>query len=338
MGQEKPKTLIALAAFLVILLLAPLWVSNHVLSILILVLFQAYAGQAWNIMMGFAGQLSLGHSLYIGLGAYAAGALYVNFHLGAWLGVFLAVLICVLVGALIAFLGFRFSIQGVYFALLTIAFAELTRILFEHFEWVGATAGLFIPVENRHNLDLLNLRGPPTLFYYVILFLTFATLLLARLLLNSRLGYYWRAIREDPEAAQTLGINVFRYKMYAVMLSAGLTGIAGVFYVFYYNNLFPYSIFSMHRSIELIFGTILGGVGTLFGPILGAFVLVPLGEGISDLTEGFQIPGITQIFYGLCVMAIVLFQPNGIWPRLYVALGFQPTPSDDPSEEKESTL
>src|SRR6185436_19941437 len=187
----------------------------------------AYAGQAWNVMMGFAGQLSLGHSLFVGVGAYAAAGLFVHCGIAPWIGVWLAVALCVALGALIGALAFRFGIGGVYFALLTIAFAEFTRIGFDHIDWLGGPGGLFLKVAQRDSIDLLNFRGPPLMYYYAILFLTAATLALCAWLLKSRAGYYWQAIRENEEAAQALGINTFRWKMLAVALSAAMTSVSG---------------------------------------------------------------------------------------------------------------
>ena len=194
-----------------------------------------------------------------------------------------AVVISALAGAFIGFLAFRFRIAGVYFAILTIAFAEFARIGFDHFSWVGGSAGFFLPVANYAANDLWNLRGRPVMFYYVMLALTLAALVLCHLLLKSRIGYFWQAIREDEEAARALGIDTFRYKMIAVVLSAGMTSIAGVFFAFYYNNLFPEQVFHISRSIELILAPIIGGIGTLFGPIIGAFLLTGLAEAIFEL-------------------------------------------------------
>jgi branched-chain amino acid transport system permease protein len=310
-----------LGVFAAALVIAPLFVSNYVLSVLIIVLYFAYVGQAWNLMIGFAGQLSLGHALFVGIGAYASAALFVHFGVGPWIGMFVAVALSVLVGCIIGYLGFRFSIRGVYFALLTIAFAEFTLVIVDHIPWLGSTGGLFLPVANRDRIDLLSLRGSQVMFYYVILTLTGAALVLCRLLLNSKLGLYWQAIREDQESAEAIGVHLFRYKMIAVAISSGLTGIAGVWYAFYYNNLFPETTFSTAKSIELILGTVVGGVGTLFGPILGAFILTPLGEVLTHLTEDLKIDGIKTFFWGLCVAAIVLFRPAGLWPWLSTLLG-----------------
>jgi branched-chain amino acid transport system permease protein len=316
-----PRALVLLGLFAAALVIAPLFVSSYVLSVLIIVLYFAYVGQAWNLMIGFAGQLSLGHALFVGIGAYTSAALFIHFGIPPVIGVFAAIALSVLMGCIIGYLGFRFSIGGVYFALLTIAFAEFTLVVVDHVSWLGSTGGFFLPVANRNRIDLLNLRGSQAMFYYVILALTAAALLLCRLLLNSKLGLYWQAIREDQQSAEAIGVHLFRYKMIAVAVSSGLTGIAGVWYAFYYNNLFPDTTFATGKSIELILGTVVGGVGTLFGPILGAFILTPLGEVLTHLTAGMKVDGIKTFFWGVCVAAIVLVRPTGLWPWLASLLG-----------------
>jgi branched-chain amino acid transport system permease protein len=312
---------VGLAILLVLLIAAPALLGGYGLSILILVLYFAYVGQAWNIMMGFAGQLSLGHALYAGLGGYVAAGLYFHYGIGPWLGVFAAVAVAVAAGSIVGYLGFRFSLAGVYFALLTIAFAEFTRIGFDNWEWTGGSGGLFLRVE-RGVVDLANLRGGPVLFYYVILALAVGAFVLCRVLLESRLGRYWLAIREDAEAAQAVGVPVLRCKMLAVMISAALTAVAGVWNAFYYNNLFPETAFAMGRSIEMTLAPIIGGLGTLFGPFVGAVVLTGLGEVFTAAGDRLDIPGIKQIFYGLALLLIVMYRPAGVWPWLATRLGF----------------
>ena len=156
------------------------------------------------------------------------------------------------------------------------------------------------------------------MFYYVMLAFTVAAFLLCRYLLRSRIGYFWLAIREDEEAARALGIDTFRYKMFAVVISAGMTAVAGVFFAFFYNNLFPEQVFHISRSIELILAPIIGGIGTLFGPILGAFVLTGLSEVVTEALHalGLEIPGAKQVFYGICLLIVVMALPDGIWPWL----------------------
>jgi branched-chain amino acid transport system permease protein len=311
-----------LAVLLALLLVAPALLGGYGLSVLIMVLYFAYAGQAWNIMMGFAGQLSLGHALYAGLGGYMAAGLYFHYGVGPWAGLFVGVAAAVAAAAVIGYLGFRFSLAGVYFALLTIAFAEFTRIGFDNWPWAGESGGLFLKVE-RGVTDVANLRGGPVLFYYVILALAAGAFVLCRLLLESRLGRYWLAIREDAEAAQAVGVPVLRCKMLAVTISAALTALAGVWNAFYYNNLFPETAFAMGRSIEITLAPIIGGLGTLFGPVVGAVVLTGLGEIFTSVGDQFGIPGIKQIFYGLALLLIVMYRPAGVWPWLAARLGIK---------------
>ncbi|MBI3436012.1 MAG: branched-chain amino acid ABC transporter permease [Proteobacteria bacterium] len=321
-GAVRPGAWVFLFIFLAALLVAPFLANDYVLTILILILYFAYVGQAWNIMMGFAGQLSLGHAIYVGLGAYTTAALYVHYGVGPWIGLIAGMAIAVACGALIGFLAFRFGVSGVYFAILTIAFAEFARIGFDHFGWVGASGGYFLPVAQYSHNDVWNLRGKPIMFYYLMLALSMAAFAICALLLRSRMGYFWQAIREDEEAARSLGIDTFRYKMYAVTISAGMTSVAGMFFAFYYNNLFPEQVFHISRSIELILGPIIGGIGTLFGPIVGAVLLTGLAEGLREIMDyfGYDAPGAKQVFYGVCLLVVVLLVPNGVWPPLARAL------------------
>ncbi|ALJ36794.1 branched-chain amino acid ABC transporter permease [Azospirillum brasilense] len=314
-----------------LLLAAPMIADRYVLSVLTTVLWFAYVGQAWNVMMGFSGLLSLGHALYVGLGAYASAALFVHFGIGPWAGMWVAMLAATAAGCFIGFLGFRFGVRGVHFALLTIAFAEVARIGFDHLQWFGGSGGFFIPVAGDAGNDLLNLRGSPELFYYVILALVLAALALSRVLLHSRLGYQWLAVREEPEAAEAVGVDLFRARIAAVAVSSALTALGGVFQAFYFNNLFPEQVFSMGRSIEIILPAIVGGIGTLIGPILGAFILTPLGELLTFLIEatGFDLPGLKQLFYGVALVVIVVYRPDGVWPWLAARLGLVRRPGED---------
>ena len=310
---------------LVLLLAAPLFADRYLLSVLILVFYFAYLGQAWNLMMGLAGQLSLGHALQVGLGAYVAAMLWVYFGIGPWLGVVPAIAAAALAGAAIAWLGFRFSIEGVYFALLTIAFAEFTRIAFDHIAAAGGAGGFFLPYQADRLGEWWNLRGGQWLFYYLGLALATAAVILTAWLKGSRLGYQWRAVREDPQAARALGIDILAAKIKAAAISSAMTAVGGVFYAFYYNNLFPSQVFEISRSIELILAPIVGGLGTVFGPVVGAFVLTPLGEGLTAVTERFGInaPGAKAVFYGLTLIVIIYAMPSGVWPRLAALLGLK---------------
>jgi branched-chain amino acid transport system permease protein len=319
--SERQRALVGIVFAL--LAFAPLVADRYLISVLTLILYFAYVGQAWNLMMGYAGQLSLGHALYVGLGAYVAALLWVDFGVGPWLGVFAAVLVAASFGAFIGWLGFRFGVEGVYFALLTIAFAEFTRIAFDHLGFAGGSGGLFIPYQEQRLGEWWNLRGGQILFYYIALLLAVSAVLLVARLTRSRLGYYWVAVREDEAAARALGINAFRAKMTAVIISSSMTAVGGVFYAFYYNNLFPTQIFDISRSIEIILAPIVGGLGTVFGPVVGAFILTPLGESLITLTEklGINVPGVKAVFYGAILMLIIFVRPSGVWPWLARILG-----------------
>jgi len=308
---------------LAILVIAPMFANDYLLTVLIIILYFAYTGQAWNILMGFAGQLSLGHALYVGLGAYTTAALYVHFGIGPWLGLLVAVPVAALAGAFIGFLAFRFKVGGVYFAILTIAVAEFARVGFDHLSWTKGSSGLFLPVAQYTHNDLWLLRGQPVMFYYVLLVATVLAFVFCRALLQSRIGYFWLAIREDEEAARSAGIDTFHYKMIAVVISASMTSFAGVIYAFYYNNLFPEQVFHISRSIEIILGPIVGGVGTLFGPVIGAFLLTGMSETlIAALAAlGVDLPGAKQVFYGICLLLVIMALPDGVWPWLSRRIG-----------------
>lgn len=316
---------VALALALGVLLALPLMADRYLISVVTLVFYFAYVGQAWNLMMGYAGQLSLGHALYVGLGGYVAALLWLDFGVGPWLGVFAAVAVAASFGAVIGWLGFRFRIAGVYFALLTIAFAEFTRIGFDNMSFTGGAAGLFLPFEQKRLGEWWNLRGGQVFFYYLALMLAAGAVVATALLARSRLGYQWLAVREDETAARAVGIDAFRVKLAAVVISSAMTAVGGVFYAFYNNSLFPAQVFDMSRSIELILAPIVGGLGTVFGPVIGAFILTPLGEGLIAVTEYFggDLPGLKAVFYGAVLIAITIAMPDGVWPRLCALFGLK---------------
>jgi len=314
-----------LVAVIALALAAPFLVDDYLLSVFIVTLYFAYTGQAWNVMMGFAGQLSLGHAIYVGLAAYMAAILFVRLQISPWIGLLAAIPVAVLCGAIIGFLAFRFRVAGVYFAILTIAFAEFARLGFDHFTAVGGSAGLFLPVAGYAKYDLWNLRGGPEMFYYLILAMVIVAFMICRALMRSRVGYYWQAIREDEQAARALGIDTFRYKMIAVLVSAGMTAPAGVFLAFYHNNLFPEQVFHISQSIEIILAPIIGGIGTLFGPIIGAVLLQWLAESLRVALEavGIDVPGSKQVFFGVLLLLVVIAVPEGLWP--WIAARFRLT-------------
>ena len=300
---------IFLAAVLLVLMVLPLFLGNYALGIFVMIFFWAYVGQSWNVLTGYTGHISLGHALYLGIGAYASTYLAQSFGLTPWIGMLAGGVIAALVGLCLGFMGFRFGIRGVYFVILTIAFAEITRLIVSHIDALGSFTGIFL--DFRPSFYNFQFRGNLP-YYYISLGFMLASVAVVRLLEVSKTGRFMVAIREDEEAAQALGVNTFKYNMYAIAISAFMTSLAGAFYANYIFYLHPHTMFGMSTSIDLILRPIVGGLGTLFGPIIGSFILTPLAE-ISRAyfaKGGFE--GLHLILYGVLAILVVLFMPRGI--------------------------
>lgn len=298
-----------LIGVLAALLILPLFLSNYVLGIFVMIFFWAYVGQSWNVLTGYTGHISLGHSLFIGLGAYTATYLAQTYGLTPWIGMLGGGIIAVGFALFLGFLGFRFGLRGVYFVILTIAFAEIIRLIISHVEALGSFTGIFL--DFSPSFWNFQFRGNFS-YYYISLGFMLASLIAVRLLGTSKLGRFMVAIREDEEAAQALGVNTFKYNMIAIAISAFMTSLAGAFYANYIYYLHPNTLFGIPLSIELILGPIVGGLGTLFGPMVGSFILTPLSEvSRAYFTKG-GLEGLHLILYGILTILVVLFMPKGI--------------------------
>lgn len=298
-----------LAAVFVILMLLPLFLDNYVLGIFVVIFFWAYVGQSWNVLTGYTGHISLGHSLYIGIGAYSTTFMAQTFGLTPWIGMILGGLIAVTIALFLGYLGFRFGLRGVYFVIMTIAFAELARLIVSHIEVLGSFTGIFLDF----NPSFYNFQFRGNIpYYYIALGLMIASLLIVRILEVSKIGRFSVAIREDEEAAQALGVNTFKYNMIAIAISAFMTSLAGAFYANYIFYLHPNTMFGMSTSIELILRPIVGGLGTLFGPVIGSFILTPLSEISRAYFAKGGMEGLHLILYGVLAILVVLFMPKGI--------------------------
>jgi len=298
-----------LAAVFVILMLLPLFLDNYALGIFVMIFFWAYVGQSWNVLTGYTGHISLGHALYIGIGAYATTFLAQTFGLTPWIGMFLGGLIAVAIALFLGFLGFRFGLRGVYFVIMTIAFAELARLAVSHIEALGSFTGIFLDF----NPSFYNFQFRGNIpYYYIALGFMVASLIAVRMIEVSKIGRFIVAIREDEEAAQALGVNTFKYNMIAIAISAFMTSLAGAFYANYIFYLHPNSLFGMSMSIELILRPIVGGLGTLFGPIIGSIFLTPLSEISRAYFAKGGLEGLHLILYGALAILVVLFMPKGI--------------------------
>ena len=306
-----------LAALLALLLVLPLFLDQYLLGILIMVFYYAYLGQSWNILTGYTGHISLGHALYVGVGAYTSTYLAMAAGLSPWLGMLLGGLLASLLGLAIGFLGFRFGLRGVYFVILTIAFAEIGRLLVSHLEFLGGFSGLFI--DFRPSVANFQFRGN-TAYYYIALGLVVFSVLVVRILELSKPGRFMVAIREDEIAAQALGVDSFRYSLVSITLSAFMTALGGTFYANYIFYIKPETVMGMGLSIEIILAPIIGGVGTVLGPILGSFILTPLGEVARAYLSSRGLEGLHLIIYGVLAILVVLFMRRGVIVYLRRAL------------------
>jgi len=303
------RTYILLGLILAVLLLLPLMLSKYMLGIFIMMYYYAYLGQSWNVLTGYTGHISLGHALYVGIGAYTSVFLAQRYGLSPWIGMFAGGMLASLIGLFLGFLGFRFGLRGVYFVILTIAFAEITRLVVSHIDALGSFTGIFIDF----NPSFKNFQFKGNIpYYYISLGFMVMSLIVVRILETSKAGRFMVAIREDEEAAKALGVNTFKYNMFAIAVSAFMTSLGGCFYANYIFYLHPNTMFGMSLNIELILRPIVGGLGTLFGPVVGSFILTPLSEVSRAYFAKGGMEGLHLIIYGIITILVVLFMPKGI--------------------------
>ena len=272
-----------------------------------LVLLYAIAASAWNIVGGYAGQVSVGHVVFFGCGAYAAMGAYVHFALSPLVGIPAGMVIAIAIAAVVG--GPTLRLSGHYFSMATIAIAELARLIVTNTEYLGASPGLSGPAVPRNVFDLSFVSALP--YYYLFLAVLAITLLITWLMTNSRMGFYLRAIKDSERAARSLGAPAARTKLYAYMLSAGLTSVAGALYAMMFGFVDPESGLGILISVKMLIMAALGGAGLLFGPLVGAAILVPLEE-LSNSWLGGQGAGLTFVVYGAIIVLISRFQPGGL--------------------------
>jgi branched-chain amino acid transport system permease protein len=285
-----------------------------------LVLLAAISASAWNLLGGYAGQVSVGHSVYFGAGAYASLVVYTEFGWPPIAGLPVGVVVSMGISALIGTPTFR--LRGHYFSMATIAAAELFRILAANWPLLGAAVGLMGPPIPRTMADLSFISPIP--YHYLFLVVLVVLLALTWLMQRSRMGYYLAAIRGGDRAASSLGVPVLRYKLYALLLSAAFTSIAGSLYAVMVGFIDPDSALGILISVKLLIIAALGGAGTLFGPLVGAMILIPLEE-ITNARFGGGGTGITFIVYGAIILLVARFQPGGV-AALWQAISARSSP------------
>jgi branched-chain amino acid transport system permease protein len=280
---------------------------------MILIFLYAYLGQSWKVLGGYAGQLSLGHATFLGLGAYTSTLLFMNLGVTPWLGMFAGAGLAAICGVIIGFMSFRFGLKSHFFALATIAFAEIFRLFATSFQAVGGAQGLLVPLKGNAPYVFQFIEKDP--YYYIALGMMIVCTGVVYLLQRSKYGFYFVAIRENEDAAKALGVNTLRYKVLATAISAFLTALGGSFYAQYVLYIDPHGTFGVLNSVDIALRTIIGGTGTLFGPIVGSFVLSPLSE-LIQATIGVGRSGVYMMVYGAILMIVCIVMPNGIFPYL----------------------
>jgi branched-chain amino acid transport system permease protein len=336
-----PRDYIVAVVILGLLSLVPIFLERYYLSLALLILFWAYLGNAWNIMGGYTGLFSFGHVMFYGIGAYTSTVLLVDYSLSPWVGMLVGALIAGAFGAFIGYLLSRFGVKGHFFALGTFAIAEMVRLLATEFEFINTSIGLHIPLVRGDSWIRLQFEETLSSYYFVILGLFIIGQIITITIVRNKLGYYFQAIREDDEAASALGVNVLRYKVISVAISGALTAIGGSFFAQYFLFIDPTIVFGVAVSVQILLRPIVGGVGTIWGPFVGALLLTPLAEftrsvvrkppSFLDFIEGRA--GVDVMLFGALLIIVVLFMPDGLvgtgnklWTRIKKRYAKSPQP------------
>jgi branched-chain amino acid transport system permease protein len=295
---------------LILLILFPLvFQKPFPQHVMILVFMFGMMAVAWNIMGGYAGMFSFGQVAFFGIGAYTSSFLLITYHINPWLGLVVGGLIAALVAAAI---GYPCSnLRGHYFAIASIAFGEIVRTHFNNWKLVGAAEGMTLPMleESFKNFMFHSSKLP---YYYIMLAFLIISLVVCYIVATSKMGYYFRAIKESHDVAKVLGINVVWYRLIAIMISAFLTAMAGTFYAQYVLYLDPESVLILPISIQIVLISMLGGAGSIMGPVIGAAILMPVSE-ITRVMLGHKGTGIDMLIYGALITLISVYQPKGVW-------------------------
>jgi len=315
--------LVGWAVLLAVLAMAPLFISSgRWIDFLEMTLFVAVLGQGWNILGGYGGQYSFGHAVFFGTGAYIQALLQFKFGWSPWITLWFAVGGAALVGSFVGYLSFRYGLRGSYFALITLAFSEAFHVLSRSFPAITEGGrGVQLPLNQDAAQAIssfqFNFAGPFLSaygFYYTI----FALLVLAYAVTwwmeHSRFGAQLVAVRENEEAAEALGIDAFRVKLGAICLSAAISASAGVYYVQKYLFIEPGIAYGPAKSVEALFAPIIGGLGTVIGPLLGSFFIHGVGEMTKDMIGQVLAdrPGVDLILFGVILICVLAFLPRGL--------------------------
>ncbi len=304
------KRLLFCGIALVLAIIFPVVITSAAtLHVVILFFMFAMMGVAWNIMGGYAGMFSFGQVAFFGIGAYTSSFLLITYQVNPWIGLIAGGLVSAMVAAAI---GYPCSnLRGHYFAIASIAFGEIIRIHFNNWKLVGAAEGLSLPMldEGFSNFMFHTSKLP---YYYIMLGFLVISLVVCYFVSASKMGFYFRAIKESHDVAKVLGINVVWYRLIAIMISGFLTSMAGTFYAQYVLYIDPESVMLLPISVQVVLISMLGGAGTIMGPVIGAVILVPLSE-VTRIWLGHKGTGVDMLIYGFLIMLISMYQPKGVW-------------------------
>ena len=295
-------------AIVIILLHGLPWAAPNLVHLTIMMFLFAVMGQGWNILGGYAGQASFGHTIFFGTGAYISTVLYLRLGLTPWIGMIAATIGGVLLALFIGSLSFRYGLKGPFFALIMLAFAEIFHMVSLGWEFIGSAEGLLIPLEGNAPLKMQFLDKKA--FYFISLWMVIGSLYLVWCLERTKIGLYFLACREDHDAAEALGVNTFRAQLIAIALSAGITAMAGTVYAQYLLYIDPDSVFGLLNSVEIMIRPIIGGAGTVLGPLLGSLILTPLAEYSRLALQSYS--GVYLMWYGVILVVVIIFLPNGL--------------------------
>ena len=298
-------------AALVLAAAAPLVAGQHLLTAFIVALHAAYMALAWNVAAGYAGQFSLGHSLFYGLGAYASTMLYLKLGLTPWVGMFAGAALAGVVGVLLALGVYRYNVRGIFFALVTLGAAEVAKGLADNWDWIKGPVGILLTMKNAPG-EFFFLRREP--YYYVALAMVVAMIVISLVLERSRLGQHFLAVREDEAAAEASGVDTYRAKTVAIGLSAALTAFAGSFYAQFYLYVSPETVLIFEPQLTMMLGTMVGGAGTALGPVLGSVLFSGLGEALRNLPfeNTRQVVIGSKLVYAVLLIVVLIYLPGGL--------------------------
>jgi branched-chain amino acid transport system permease protein len=310
MRKLTPKQICSgIIAFIAVGIFPLLTTNTFAQHVMILFFMFGMMGVAWNIMGGYAGMFSFGQVAFFGIGAYTSSFLLITYQVTPWVGLIVGGLVAALVGAAI---GYPCSnLRGHYFAIASIAFGEIVRTHFNNWKLIGAAEGLSLPMLNEGFKNFM-FHSSKLPYYYIMLAFLIISLLVCYLISTSKVGYYLRAIKESHDVAKVLGINVVRYRLIAIMTSAFLTAMAGTFYAQYVLYIDPESVMLLPISIQIVLISMLGGAGSVMGPVVGAAILIPISE-VTRVWLGHKGTGVDMLIYGFLITLISVYQPKGVW-------------------------